>query len=1116
MNIRDIAVMKPQASSQRKTAFGENSFLAIGKKGQTVEGTISTVSHRISINFNGVEVSVSKSAVQNAREGETRQFRIMDVSKDSIVLKEVGRNTDSGAHILMGTTVSASSYETPDFKESLKTAQAGQQAGQDIQVMTGEDYQALESEEGALEEYKESTLDRAVERMKEQRQWKQERMEEYREFRQETQENLERMQALGFLEQKTPEQIAAALEEADLPAQQADVSRVMAALSMSQVAMELSESAKVYLIQNNRPLTIENLYHGQYSGAEGMTAGQLDEVTWQELLPQVEQLLEENGLKDEASLDNARWLFANELPVTVEALDTLASLEELQKNLTPDKALGQIIQALGSGNAPEQAVLDDREFVVARSILEKIESVTDQDILRTVQGAGTAVEITLQQLLTGKEDMESSPSGEKASQEGQAGREAVIPTVIAPEMSQEQIQAITARRQLEEIRLKMTLQSAVRMMDKGISIETTGLGKLVQELRDMETEYYTYLQQDRVGNGQTEAAGQPGLFQEVLEKRGDIQNAPAAMLGSSLRQQSLLTVNQLHRAAVSATVQMQQYQEDYEKVGTQVRSDLGDSIQKAFANVPSLLEELGMEDTQANQRAVRILGYNQMELTPENIARIKEYDAKVNDMLEGMKPSVVMELLRQGENPLDMTLDEVNSRIHEIAKERDIAPEEKYSRYLWQLEQNQEITPQERDGYIGIYRLLHQIEKLEGAAVGAVLDSGREMTLGNLLSAVRTRGRQGMDIGIDEEFGGLEEISSPGVSISQQIRQNYEGQDAPQQDQHRQEQPSENPAAWYYQRQAEELLREVTPERIREITDGDMEQLLNTSLEKLVEQMKAQEQDPIRQEMYRQKAQQLRELAEHSEEAVQFLEKAGLPETIANIQSVQEVILGEVSPRKELYGRRKVLDPEEQEAYEALLEEIPDSMDSREELQELLGRARQYEEQILEKSYQQKEMDSEEGFHLNTLYRGIRLGGSLARRQSYSIPLRTGETVTEMNVTVIPGTGDTGKVQISMDQAGMGEFGSISIELSLAGKEVKGLLLCDQRSGYDALREGQEGLEEQLEQQGFQVKYLSFGMDHRSLGDMMEKLGQEEQADTADLYQLAKCMVRFVADKIKI
>lgn len=41
----------------------------------------------------------------------------------------------------------------------------------------------------------------------------------------------------------------------------------------------------------------------------------------------------------------------------------------------------------------------------------------------------------------------------------------------------------------------------------------------------------------------------------------------------------------------------------------------------------------------------------------------------------------------------------------------------------------------------------------DGAAIGAVLHSDREMTLGNLLTAVRTMKNHGIDTKIDDDFG---------------------------------------------------------------------------------------------------------------------------------------------------------------------------------------------------------------------------------------------------------------------------------------------------------------------------------------------------------------------------
>ncbi len=66
--------------------------------------------------------------------------------------------------------------------------------------------------------------------------------------------------------------------------------------------------------------------------------------------------------------------------------------------------------------------------------------------------------------------------------------------------------------------------------------------------------------------------------------------------------------------------------ERYDTLRTQVRPDLGDRIEKAFSNVDAILKDLELETTLYNQRAVEILGRNNMEITRENIQKIKLID----------------------------------------------------------------------------------------------------------------------------------------------------------------------------------------------------------------------------------------------------------------------------------------------------------------------------------------------------------------------------------------------------------------------------------------------------------------------------------------------------------
>ena len=48
---------------------------------------------------------------------------------------------------------------------------------------------------------------------------------------------------------------------------------------------------------------------------------------------------------------------------------------------------------------------------------------------------------------------------------------------------------------------------------------------------------------------------------------------------------------------------------------------------------------------------------------------MKDYDAKVTSVLEQMKPAVVAKMIEKQENPLEMTMDEIEAALQEIQEE---------------------------------------------------------------------------------------------------------------------------------------------------------------------------------------------------------------------------------------------------------------------------------------------------------------------------------------------------------------------------------------------------------------------------------------------------------------
>lgn len=225
---------------------------------------------------------------------------------------------------------------------------------------------------------------------------------------------------------------------------------------------------------------------------------------------------------------------------------------------------------------------------------------------------------------------------------------------------------------------------------------------------------------------------------ETMDVFAELKQQPAYVIGQVDADDS---VQEIHDAGAQMQRAFAQANESYETLMTAPRSDMGDSITKAFSNVDDILQDLQLDTSETNRRAVRILAYNNTEITPENIMEVKALDEQMQRAFSNMKPAVTLEMIRRGENPLDMTMEQLNQVAQEIQQENGTQEQERFSKYLWKLEQNHEISEEERSSYIGIYRLIAQVEKGDGAALGFLMNQGSDVTMRNLLRAVRSEKR---------------------------------------------------------------------------------------------------------------------------------------------------------------------------------------------------------------------------------------------------------------------------------------------------------------------------------------------------------------------------------------
>ena len=148
---------------EREAAKTEPEFLA----GDIIEGIVTSVSEQISINFSGKEFHFPKEAVQNAKEGEKRTYKIMEASGASFVLKEIGKaKAEGGQGKMLFTTVDTGMQMIAQNFGTLPAQQEEDHLGNISDRVTEEDCKELEEEGMTLEKYNLERLERLLERMK--------------------------------------------------------------------------------------------------------------------------------------------------------------------------------------------------------------------------------------------------------------------------------------------------------------------------------------------------------------------------------------------------------------------------------------------------------------------------------------------------------------------------------------------------------------------------------------------------------------------------------------------------------------------------------------------------------------------------------------------------------------------------------------------------------------------------------------------------------------------------------------------------------------------------------------------------------------------------------------
>ncbi len=334
------------------------------------------------------------------------------------------------------------------------------------------------------------------------------------------------------------------------------------------------------------------------------------------------------------------------------------------------------------------------------------------------------------------------------------------------------IHLVQDRLQLEEIRLHMTVETNLKLLESGFSIDTAPIEETIEALKQAEQElakqYFPKEQAPQL---------KYNVYKEAQSAIRDLPHLPIATVGDWLDRIPEGTLKEFHEAGKAMANAYEKAGERYETLQTAPRADMGDSIRKAFANVDAVLSQHSYELTEENRKALRVLSYNHMDVSEENMERVKLALETVERVVHRMTPAATLKMIRDGVNPLEETLPDLEQYFDGLPEEY-AETGEKYSRFLYRLEHSGQLTAEEKDAFIGCYRLVHQLEKADGAAVGALVNAGGEINFKNLLSAVRSGKFKGLDVKVDDAVGALSDETVMKYSISEQIERAYNREEA--------------------------------------------------------------------------------------------------------------------------------------------------------------------------------------------------------------------------------------------------------------------------------------------------------------------------------------------------
>lgn len=813
----------------------------------------------------------------------------------------------------------------------------------------------------------------------------------------------------------------------DIPATDDNIKAGTDAIDRAKSLTNISNETKAYLVRNNMNPTISNVYKATYSSSQvqnykqkvGITdnvkqlyddnqygdkgagsQGKISDELFEELKPQLKQILDEAHIdSSDENLNQCRWLIDEDIAVTPDNVllaNQIDGITAAGENVSSDFYARAVTEALAMGKKATDATMsqDGLTFDMAKKACDVLGEATADDIV-TLESDNIPVTIeNLSKLIAarGKDSAASQASANKAADNQITdSREARL---------------VTAQRKLEEARLSMTAEANLSLIKKGVSIDTEPIERVVELLKQQENKYYGAL----FGESSVEASDdRVRMYNNVCDIFNQMKQQPAYVLTLESADD---TVYELYTAGKAMKQSLEAAASGYETLMTSPRADMGDSISKAFQNVDDILKELQIDTSESNRRAVRILAYNSTDITEDNIKQIKSVDEQVQRALNDMTPAVTIEMIKRGISPLDMSMSDISDTARRIKSENPDEKDEKFSEFLWKLEKKNEISEEERDSYIGIYRLISQVEQSDGAVIGSLVNQGADITMKNLLTAVRVRGKSAMDYKVDDTFAGVDSVSS-GIKIDSQIE------------------------SAYHTNCLRDVLDTLSPEKMEFVQYDSWLDMTPEQLRQAV--YEADEDNALSEQYATEQLRQFNQAVSVPENVYAFLEKYDVKTTAVNLMAASRLMKNPSEAVRNLWERG------DSATARALLDEtlrrFSESVKNPKELAQAQETLADTAEHVMDSMIiEDRHTGSIDIRQMKLLCSQLRIASNMSRQENYIVPIETADGVTGMKLRIVRGEDKKGLVDIFLEDK---KCGRVAAYFEAKENSVSAMIVTD-------------------------------------------------------------------------